>query len=426
MKSLFPMLRALASLAPLLSTTPSSASTWWVDDDGGPGIDFTDVQSAIDAATEGDTIFVFPGQYTSFAVDENLTVVSSPSPMRAIVDGQITVSNVTGQDRTIIGGFLASRVVVSACAGTVVLDSLQVFDPGGSSTMLDARDSMDVRAFRCSLGAWDLVGSDASSTPVVIVRDARLELSQCSVQGLQGEYSSLYVNNCQGEDGGDAIQCFGSAELFVFRTDVRGGVGGDAEGYIDCCGGDGGDAVQARESSRVWIAGRVFDSLSGGNGGSALTIGYWCSGGTGEGLFARGKASIRYSGVAPSSLDITSNGPVVTPSPADPTLSIYGTFQAGRELQIRVDGPPGAYAALTLSHMPVVRSLPGEDMDELVQPGHTFQLGPVDASGTASFRFVLPRDLSLGYSLFAQAEVTPVGGTRTRTNSVPIVISYLP
>ena len=49
-------------LIALLLTASASAETWTVDDDS--SADFTDIQSAIDAASDGDTVLVYPGTYT--------------------------------------------------------------------------------------------------------------------------------------------------------------------------------------------------------------------------------------------------------------------------------------------------------------------------------------------------------------------------
>ena len=38
-----------------------SAATWYVDDDGGQ--DFTKIQAAVNAASDGDTIYVYAGYY---------------------------------------------------------------------------------------------------------------------------------------------------------------------------------------------------------------------------------------------------------------------------------------------------------------------------------------------------------------------------
>ena len=46
------------ALAFAVSATSPAADTWIVDDDGGPGIDFVDIQSAVEAAAPGDLVRV--------------------------------------------------------------------------------------------------------------------------------------------------------------------------------------------------------------------------------------------------------------------------------------------------------------------------------------------------------------------------------
>ena len=47
----------------LVLTGTVSAKTWYVDDDGGAGINFTKIQEAVDVAQDNDTIFVYNGTY---------------------------------------------------------------------------------------------------------------------------------------------------------------------------------------------------------------------------------------------------------------------------------------------------------------------------------------------------------------------------
>jgi len=47
----------------LVLTGTVSADTWYVDDDGGVGINFTKIQDAVDAASDNDTIYVYDGTY---------------------------------------------------------------------------------------------------------------------------------------------------------------------------------------------------------------------------------------------------------------------------------------------------------------------------------------------------------------------------
>ena len=66
--------RALV-LVPLLGTLAGASAgsaqlqTWIVDDTPAPPPDFTDIQSAVDAAAEGDTILVEAGSYPTFQID---------------------------------------------------------------------------------------------------------------------------------------------------------------------------------------------------------------------------------------------------------------------------------------------------------------------------------------------------------------------
>ena len=46
-------------LISMFLTSTALADTWTVDDDG--GADFYDIQSAVDAASDGDEILVYPG-----------------------------------------------------------------------------------------------------------------------------------------------------------------------------------------------------------------------------------------------------------------------------------------------------------------------------------------------------------------------------
>ena len=87
----------------------ASAKTWYVDDDGGPGIDFTKIQQAVDAASDDDTIFVYSGTYNEqVIVNKKLTLtgiempfVNSESIMLHDLLGAIAIT----ADRCTIDGF---------------------------------------------------------------------------------------------------------------------------------------------------------------------------------------------------------------------------------------------------------------------------------------------------------------------------------
>jgi parallel beta-helix repeat protein len=92
----------------LVLTGTISAKTLHVDDDGGKGIDFTKIQEAVDAAYDGDIIFVYNGTYNeTLVIDKQLTLKGSGMPLvDACGNGSvITVS----ADGCVIDGFKINR-----------------------------------------------------------------------------------------------------------------------------------------------------------------------------------------------------------------------------------------------------------------------------------------------------------------------------
>ncbi len=86
------------TLAIAASNTISFAETWTVDDDG--KADFTNIQSAIDAASNGDEITVMPGTYTSGSsavievAKKELTISSAKGAEVTTIDGKYQIAGV--------------------------------------------------------------------------------------------------------------------------------------------------------------------------------------------------------------------------------------------------------------------------------------------------------------------------------------------
>ena len=84
-------------LAPPLA----SSKTWIVDDDGGPGVDFTDIQPAIDAAAPGDLIVVRNGDYNGFILFKDLILAADTGRLNREVGWKPALDLETGLDATI-------------------------------------------------------------------------------------------------------------------------------------------------------------------------------------------------------------------------------------------------------------------------------------------------------------------------------------
>lgn len=85
----------LAFLAPSLLVAQGDVHV--VDDDPGPGVDFTDLQPAIDAAGPGDLVLVREGFYAPFTLTKGLAIVGE-------VGAAVVVLGVAGDHLTLVTG----------------------------------------------------------------------------------------------------------------------------------------------------------------------------------------------------------------------------------------------------------------------------------------------------------------------------------
>ena len=119
------MNQMLASLALLGSITSlTMASTTWIVD---PGSKLPTIQQAIDLASNGDTVLVMPGTYTSGGAQvvellgKQITLVSNDGPELTIIDGEAArrcVVCISGESReTIIDGFTLTAGDTNAGGG---------------------------------------------------------------------------------------------------------------------------------------------------------------------------------------------------------------------------------------------------------------------------------------------------------------------
>lgn len=128
------LLPALALLAPL-----GAQSTWIVNADGGAGVHFSSLATAVAAAVDGDTIVcqhpTFGSSLGGFTTSKALTIVGDAAGVPLTTN--LTPIQVVGlpAGRTFrMAGFQAVldgelRITVQNCAGNVVLDNLQAREP---------------------------------------------------------------------------------------------------------------------------------------------------------------------------------------------------------------------------------------------------------------------------------------------------------
>ena len=416
-------LRPLAALLLLAPALP--ASTYVVDDDGGPGVDFTDIAPALPSLVPGDVLVVRAGSYGGFTLNVPASILGDPG---ASVVAGIVVRGTPAGTRTALAGLETRWIRVEQCLGAVLLEELTVKplypEPIQVLAQITVDASSDVRlrgltfAQHASLYARDGIRAI----------DSRVEVVHSIVRGAEGIGHNIYTQPAPPGDGGDGIHATGTSNVHVSASEVRGGEGGfqPTINLCHCAAGDGGAGIRLGTGSSVVVAGPAYSSVVGGDfgfGESPLD-----DGPPGDGIVVGAGASLRVSGatIEPglaeppyTPLGVPINGPYVQAAPPDPTLTIAGPISL-QPVTFTVEGEPGSVATLHLGRQLVVAALPGVFGDQLVVPLRNWDLGVLPASGSATFSFAIPAASPPGAVFVAQARTVAPGGAITLTNSMPL------
>ena len=399
----------LRTLVCLLISTPFGlalpSNTWIIDDDGGPGVDFLNVSDAVAAASHGDTLLVHQGFYPeNFSTVKGLTIQGADPNVS--ISGLWTWVGLGAPRRVVLRDLEMEVVVLDNCAGTILMEA-------SSLARLSVSACSDVRVYDCLLGGGSPVLFDAS----------RAELVDCRLEGRWG-YDGGY---CQaGDDGEDALWVQNGSSVYLARSTVRGGKGGDTLSQCGDFGGNGGDAVQVDASSELNISGLPGDYVIGGDAGSGLGVGD--DGIGGNGIVNDG--FVRYSGVTilpGTSADfidgqaIVNNGILETPATPDPVMVPNGSVTPGGVVTLTVHGDPGSTVRMLIGRNPEWVLSPSIVWPRLVDALRVVPIGNVGGNGTRVYNFSLPGNLPLGSLLIVQARLTDAMGTR-QTHSLSLIV----
>ena len=413
--TLFVLGGARAALLP--GATPT---TWTVAPDGSG--DFTEIQPAIDAAVDGDTVLIAAGSYGSFTLGEDLTLVGEVG----VKVQTATVTGVTGAAS--LADLAFETCTVTGCPGTVVLDRLLGTGPFFWQPRLTILNCADVRVL-------ELDGSSTSLRPQVLVDASHAELVSSTARGREGTDET----NAYGYagDGGAGIEVRNGGRAYIARTQAQGGVGGDQLSLLGGYGGEGGAGIEVASGGDALVMGRGAELFKGGRGGWSISI-YGYSGDGGDGARVSGAASrLRHSqvkfahggggggnGVKGSKGQAIGQvgGKVATPPTPDPTLERVTTPAAGGTVTFKLRSHPGAFSRLFVGSTPIVKPTPGVFVDKLVVPDTTYAVGQVSSTGISSYTIPLDPLWTVGATVHVQAMSIFPGGKIKRTNSVPVVV----
>ena len=249
------------SVLPLLLTALGSAQSqvWTVDDDA--PADFWDIQSAIDASSDGDAILVRAGTHFGFSLDaRGVTIIGEPD-----------VTHITST--VWIENLAAGQVVVlsNLTVAPPILEPLRAESNLGSIRLQSCRFEGTYYRWTGALGLVDgELGVDIQDCVDVCLVD-------CHVEGGPGAWIETCDFGCWWDGYDGRVGAFiADSTVSLYDCTVLGGAGGQ-EPKLDFGGTDGGAGVEI-QGSFLQISGT---SIKGGRGGYADTPGTFGIGGDG-------------------------------------------------------------------------------------------------------------------------------------------------
>lgn len=380
------------------------------------GMGYSEIQWAVDAAADGDTILVAPGQYQSvFIANKSLALVGidASGGQRPVVRAQIEVRGLAAARMVTVRGFriepstsqglVFHGMVLWMNAGSVVVEDVDVAESPAVLFMPGAgyvRDCQQAVFTRCTLhgarGSEALVGIGDAGAAGFRAENSRVFLYDCEVIGGDGFDASTGVFAiAPATRGGAGLELMGG-EVTCVGTSIRGGSGGDGFFSGQCFpSADGGDAVVTTGLVRL-VGAQVFPGMPGTDPLGCPQIGV-----AGEALVATG-------------------GTIQTIPVTPRTLEVPEWAAEGQPVTLTFHGIPGEPVWLFASATPAFVWLPGLSSTLLVTSPVVVPLGTVLGSGKLPVTVTVPNGTvpagCAAIALFAQAAALPASGGTVLSN----------
>ena len=279
----------------------------------GPGLDHADLQSAVDAAADGDIVLVRTDQDSvSVVVDgKGLTILGSSSvPLDRVSVGVVIVQDLPAESEVYLANLWAPLFVTDA-AGRIFVQGCTLEGVEGSGGFLGGPGALLERADDVVFVGCELLGgrgSEGSEFPLISAAggghgiestDSTVSLYDSTVVGGDGGYFPEDSPGYPGGAGWFARRTFG----FAANSVLIGGDGADAGESFQFCydGGYGGDGARFLEQGALR---HIECQFTGGEGGFTQTFcvgAYYGSdhGSPGDPIAAIGAEAIELSGPSP-------------------------------------------------------------------------------------------------------------------------------
>lgn len=344
----------LAILA-ILGGSAGASEVRVVDAFGGPGSEYTTLQSAIDAAGEGDLILIRAGNYGAGGqiVGKSLSISAEEGASVMLfgvtIDGLAANQSVSLRGCNLQLGADSIALAVRDNAGVVLVEDcaigfafVQVGLPGPTEPAILVEDSMRVvlkdvaaRGTVQSGAFYNSLGGDA-----LVALDSRVFAFESRFEG--GAGSSTTAGAALVGNGGDGLIVDGG-ELFVSGCEAIGGKGGDGVfigGPLLCRpGGKGGDGIELKNGA---IVRALATAAVAGLGGAAAPSG-GCGAGT-SGVAVRQTLGTTYATIPGAAAEFS----ISSPTRESATHTFHAKSAAGDSIVLLIGVVPlaqPAYAA---------------------------------------------------------------------------------
>ncbi len=335
------------SMAGLALSIPSiaaaQAQVWVVDDQPGPGVDFTDLQVAIDSASEGDVLLLHSGTYVSplsgFQVfGKSLTLVEDTGET-AWIDGGLAAAHLAAGQSVLVRGIDAATTPASGVPPLILSDnqgSAWVEDGmyrSASSTQTTYSAGVLYSAASFLVGCRFTTGATTekkqSGEAGIGLLDAEVAMFACVATGGAAGPQDHGIAGV----GGYGLQVPGpGCFLAASSCEFFGGLGGSADSCDVAPPGDGGCGLFIYAPTFTDLAFLYASGLHGGPGGI---------GGGGACTGASGPPSYAY---PPEALSETPG--------ADKGLRANAPVREGELLVLEFAGTPGDLAVVAAASAP--------------------------------------------------------------------------
>ncbi len=254
-------------MLPLFAALPvhfaGGGNVWVVDQNNGPGTEFTTISAAVAAAGDGDVLLIRSGDYRERPVIDGKGLVLQEARGAVVSCDGLTVQNLIPGQAFVAKG-LRTTVGASDDQGLLLLQDVEHRVVGGFAPFeefhLERCTHAVLPGFMSDLTPAVLTSGPVSNLAGVVALDGSTYLYDSTVLGLDDEILAMGGTSPGGFAG---IYCSGF--LRVTGCDVRGWIGG----YVSPCAfsGPGGAGIESPATPPSTTVERMNSSVAGGPGG---------------------------------------------------------------------------------------------------------------------------------------------------------------